>query len=223
MLRTVDGTPAARRRRPARADRRPARSATVVRVGYERDGTLRRRRAVTTTASGDDGEPRPVIGVVTREEPSTRRSSVTITLEDVGGPSAGLMFALGILDKLGEPSLTGGAVHRRHRARSPPEGDGRPDRRHLAEARRRRGQGRRRLPGARRQLRARRSVPAPDGLPLARGRQPRRGARRARGAARGRDARVCPDPALTGRGRRLSPRRGWPAARRPAPARGPGR
>jgi PDZ domain-containing protein len=50
-----------------------------------------------------------VIGVVTREEPVDAPFDVEITLEDVGGPSAGLMFALGILDKLGEPSLTGGA------------------------------------------------------------------------------------------------------------------
>ena len=34
--------------------------------------------------------------------------TVDITLQDVGGPSAGLMFALGILDKLGPESITGG-------------------------------------------------------------------------------------------------------------------
>lgn len=33
---------------------------------------------------------------------------VEITLEDVGGPSAGLMFALGIIDRLTEESMTGG-------------------------------------------------------------------------------------------------------------------
>ena len=33
---------------------------------------------------------------------------VDISLTDVGGPSAGLMFALGIVDKLRAPSLTGG-------------------------------------------------------------------------------------------------------------------
>lgn len=33
---------------------------------------------------------------------------VTITLNDVGGPSAGMMFALGIIDKLTPGSLTGG-------------------------------------------------------------------------------------------------------------------
>ena len=33
---------------------------------------------------------------------------MTINLQDVGGPSAGMMFALGIIDKLAQPSLTGG-------------------------------------------------------------------------------------------------------------------
>ncbi|MCZ7414496.1 MULTISPECIES: S16 family serine protease [unclassified Streptomyces] len=36
---------------------------------------------------------------------------VTLSLEDIGGPSAGLLFALGIVDTLdGEESLTGGAT-----------------------------------------------------------------------------------------------------------------
>ena len=106
VLRTVDGRPL----RDA-ADLRSAVASgevgDVVRVGFERDG---RSDAVElrTEASEDDGEPRPVIGVVTREDPVDAPFEVEITLEDVGGPSAGLMFALGILDKLGEPSLTGG-------------------------------------------------------------------------------------------------------------------
>lgn len=79
----------------------------VVRIGYERDGEPGAVE-LRTRVSDDDGEPRPVIGVVTREEPVDAPFDVTINLEDVGGPSAGLMFALGILDKLGEPSLTGG-------------------------------------------------------------------------------------------------------------------
>jgi PDZ domain-containing protein len=35
---------------------------------------------------------------------------VAITLEDVGGPSAGMMFALGVIDKLTPGELTGGRV-----------------------------------------------------------------------------------------------------------------
>jgi PDZ domain-containing protein len=61
--------------------------------------------AVTTAAAPDDG--RTVIGVVTRDK-ATYPFSVKISLKDVGGPSAGLMFALGIVDKLTPGSLTGG-------------------------------------------------------------------------------------------------------------------
>jgi Lon-like protease len=35
---------------------------------------------------------------------------LSIDLEDIGGPSAGLMFALGIIDKLGSDDLTGGKI-----------------------------------------------------------------------------------------------------------------
>ena len=106
VLRTVDGRPLrdAADLRAAVAGREVG---DVVRIGLEQDGrssTVELR----TEASQDDGESRPVIGVVTREEPVDAPFEVEITLEDVGGPSAGLMFALGILDKLGEPSLTGG-------------------------------------------------------------------------------------------------------------------
>jgi hypothetical protein len=167
---------------------RAARSVTSCGSAFERDG---RSGAVElrTEASDDDGEPRPVIGVVTREEPVDAPFDVEITLEDVGGPSAGLMFALGILDKLGEPSLTGGAyiagrVRSRRRARSDPSG-------HRPEARRREGQGRRRLPRTGGQLRG--GGPCGTGRPAARrGGQPGAGAHRARGAARGRAAELCP-------------------------------
>ncbi len=106
VLRTVDGRPL-RDAADLRASVAAGDVGEVVRIGLERDGrssTVELR----TENSQDDGEPRPVIGVVTREEPVDAPFEVEITLEDVGGPSAGLMFALGILDKLGEPSLTGG-------------------------------------------------------------------------------------------------------------------
>ena len=106
VLRTVDGRPL-RDAADLRAAVAGVEVGDVVRIGYERRG---RAEAVDvrTRVSDDDGEPRPVIGVVTREEPVEAPFEVTITLEEVGGPSAGLMFALGILDKLEEPSLTGG-------------------------------------------------------------------------------------------------------------------
>lgn len=63
------------------------------------------KTTVTTAAAPDDG--RPVIGILTRDD-ATYPFKVEIKLEDVGGPSAGLMFALGIVDKLTPGPLTGG-------------------------------------------------------------------------------------------------------------------
>ena len=106
VLRTVDGRPLrdAADLRNAIAD---AEVGDAVRIGYERDGRSG-SVAIRTRMAEVDGEQRPVIGIVTQEEPVDAPFDVTITLEEVGGPSAGLMFALGILDKLGESSLTGG-------------------------------------------------------------------------------------------------------------------
>ena len=59
-------------------------------------------RSPDKTAAG-----RPVVGVVLREKfrfPVT----VKISVGDVGGPSAGLMFSLGIYDKLTPDDITGG-------------------------------------------------------------------------------------------------------------------
>jgi PDZ domain-containing protein len=79
---------------------------TALSLGITRSGSA---QAVTvTTANGAaEGQPaRPVIGVTpaVTDFPFT----ITISLEQVGGPSAGLMFALGIIDKLGPESLTDG-------------------------------------------------------------------------------------------------------------------
>jgi PDZ domain-containing protein len=82
------------------SSREPGRPVTLT---YERDGRTRTVDIVTGSA-GEDGS-RAVVGVLTEE---AYPLDVTINLEDVGGPSAGLMFALGILDKLDEQSLTGG-------------------------------------------------------------------------------------------------------------------
>ncbi|WP_037913003.1 YlbL family protein [Actinacidiphila yeochonensis] len=64
--------------------------------------------AITTRTSDDDGAKRAVVGIQAGVEhlfPFT----INIRLADVGGPSAGMMFALGIIDKLTPGSLTGGA------------------------------------------------------------------------------------------------------------------
>ncbi|MGW2621142.1 YlbL family protein [Streptomyces sp. NPDC001500] len=63
--------------------------------------------AVTTAASDDSGRKRAIVGISAGTD-HTFPFTVDIKLADVGGPSAGLMFALGIYDKLTPGSLTGG-------------------------------------------------------------------------------------------------------------------
>jgi PDZ domain-containing protein len=62
-------------------------------------------RTVATT--DPDGTVRPVVGV-TPTETNDYPVKVTISLGDIGGPSAGLMFALGIVDELEPGSMTHG-------------------------------------------------------------------------------------------------------------------
>lgn len=78
-----------------------------VRLGLVRDGQHLDVTVVTAAATDQTGAVRPVIGVVTTESVDYP-VQVTISLADIGGPSAGLMFALGIIDKLEPASLTGG-------------------------------------------------------------------------------------------------------------------
>ena len=84
--------------------REPGRPVTI---GYRRGTSAEVREVVITTAASPDDPSRPVIGVVTEPTP-VRDLNVTINLSEVGGPSAGLMFALGIVDKLDRVDLTGG-------------------------------------------------------------------------------------------------------------------
>lgn len=78
----------------------------TVRIGYTRDGRAAEGRVTTVAAEGET-PPRAVIGVLT-EERVDPPFEIDIALDNVGGPSAGLLFALGIIDKLGAESLTGG-------------------------------------------------------------------------------------------------------------------
>ncbi|MCT7356346.1 PDZ domain-containing protein [Streptomyces sp. 15-116A] len=63
---------------------------------------------ITTRTSDDAGEKRAIVGISAGTD-HTFPFTIDIKLADVGGPSAGLMFALGIYDKLTPGSLTGGA------------------------------------------------------------------------------------------------------------------
>ncbi|MBW1597101.1 PDZ domain-containing protein [Streptomyces sp. JJ38] len=64
-------------------------------------------RDVTITTTAAEGDGRAIVGI----EAGTAHTfpfEIDIQLADVGGPSAGLMFALGITDKLTPEDLTGG-------------------------------------------------------------------------------------------------------------------
>lgn len=62
---------------------------------------------ITTATSHDTGGKRAIVGISAGTD-HTFPFTIDIKLADVGGPSAGLMFALGIYDKLTPGSLTGG-------------------------------------------------------------------------------------------------------------------
>jgi Lon-like protease len=77
-----------------------------VRLTVRRDG--RERHLTVRTAPASDGSGRAAVGVLL--DPSFRFPfTVRISLADVGGPSAGMMFALGIFDKLTPGELNGGS------------------------------------------------------------------------------------------------------------------
>ncbi|MFI6821983.1 PDZ domain-containing protein [Micromonospora sp. NPDC050187] len=81
---------------------RPVGSALV--VGYSRGGAA---GTATVTSREQDGRPRVGIEI---EQQQPHPFTLEIDLGDIGGPSAGLMFALGIVDKLDPDDLTGGRV-----------------------------------------------------------------------------------------------------------------
>jgi PDZ domain-containing protein len=62
---------------------------------------------ITTASSDDTGRKRAIVGISAGTD-HTFPFTIDIKLADVGGPSAGLMFALGIYDKLTPGALTGG-------------------------------------------------------------------------------------------------------------------
>lgn len=65
------------------------------------------QRVVLGTVADPQNPKRPIIGVSTIERPDPP-FTVSINLKDVGGPSAGLMFTLGIIDTLTPGELNGG-------------------------------------------------------------------------------------------------------------------
>jgi Lon-like protease len=84
------------------ADRAPGDPVTLA---LRREGE--RRTVELSTEESADGSGRPVVGFLPRTG-HTFPFDVTIGLEKVGGPSAGLMFALGIVERLTPGDLTDG-------------------------------------------------------------------------------------------------------------------
>lgn len=78
-----------------------------VRVRFKH-GDAPARVATVRLAQRPDDQPQGFLGVNPAPRPAAD-FSVDISLADVGGPSAGLMFALAIVDKLTPGKLTGGA------------------------------------------------------------------------------------------------------------------
>lgn len=78
---------------------------TPVTIGYSRDGEPAETEVVTTQAQEGDGAALGILISYERKAPF----EVAITVDNVGGPSAGLMLALGIIDLVGDTDLTEGA------------------------------------------------------------------------------------------------------------------
>lgn len=106
VLTSVDGVEVTEvRELPELVTAKPA--GTTLRIGYLRDGEPGTADVTTTAALGDDGTPRIGVEVADRAQAPFELS---FALERIGGPSAGLMFALGIIDKLEPADLTGGEI-----------------------------------------------------------------------------------------------------------------
>ncbi len=106
VVQSINGTPVATigQLRSAVADNGTEKPATLV---VTRAGASVSVQVTPVLASLDGQTQVPVIkiiGAATYDFPF----SVTIKLDDVGGPSAGMMFALGVLDKITPDDLTGG-------------------------------------------------------------------------------------------------------------------
>jgi PDZ domain-containing protein len=86
-----------------RADIRPLKPGSDVTIQFRRGGVTQDVTLKTVPASDDP--TKSVVGVTPLDK---RAFTVKIGLKGVGGPSAGLMFALGIVDRLTPANLTGG-------------------------------------------------------------------------------------------------------------------
>jgi len=105
VLTAIDGTPITRDSQVAELVRaKPA--GTALTVAYERGGKAATAQ-ITSRADAADGKPRIGIEIATRQP---HPFEIEIDLDKIGGPSAGLMFTLGIIDKMRPEDLTGGKI-----------------------------------------------------------------------------------------------------------------
>ncbi|MYS19121.1 PDZ domain-containing protein [Streptomyces sp. SID4948] len=112
VIKAVDGTPITKADQVATAvtKHKPGQPVTFTVV---RAADAKKKQAATqdvkvvTRTSADDGPKRAVVGIQAGVE-HLFPFDIDIKLADVGGPSAGMMFALGIVDKLTPGDLTGG-------------------------------------------------------------------------------------------------------------------
>ncbi|UWZ37660.1 PDZ domain-containing protein [Dactylosporangium roseum] len=104
VIKSIDGTPVTSVNKLTELVRaKPA--DTPREVEFTRGGET--RKVGIATKKGDDGNPR--LGVtVTSKQPHP--FELSIQLDRIGGPSAGLMFTLGIIDTVEKEDLTGGLI-----------------------------------------------------------------------------------------------------------------
>jgi PDZ domain-containing protein len=105
VLTAIDGTAITRSSQVAELVRaKPA--GTALTVAYQRGGKAATAQ-VTSRADATDGTPRIGIEIATKQP---HPFEIEIDLDKIGGPSAGLMFTLGIIDKMRPEDLTGGKI-----------------------------------------------------------------------------------------------------------------
>jgi PDZ domain-containing protein len=104
LIRSVDGTPV-RTPQEVQTAVRKHKPGDVVTFQVERKG--KPARVAVTAREDPEQKGRPLVGIATQER-HRYPFEVKIQLDNVAGPSAGLMFALGIVDKLNPEDITGG-------------------------------------------------------------------------------------------------------------------
>lgn len=104
VINTVDGQQVTSRQRLVELiTAKPA--GTALSIGYTRAGAT--NTATIKTVAGDGNNPQIGVEVENRQP---HPFQVTFDIDKIGGPSAGLMFALGVIDKLDPTDLTGGKI-----------------------------------------------------------------------------------------------------------------